>query len=39
MPRGTRITLLLKPDNLEFIEEKKVKEIIKKHSEFINFEI
>jgi len=39
MPRGTRICLLLKPDNLEFIEEKKVKEIIKKHSEFINFEI
>jgi len=39
MPRGTRIQLLLKPDNLEFLEEKKVKEIIKKHSEFINFEI
>lgn len=39
MPRGTRLVLFLKPDNLEFCEEKKVKDIIKKHSEFINFEI
>ena len=29
----------MKPDNLEFLEEKKIKEIVKKHSEFINFEI
>ena len=39
MPRGTRLVLHLKPDNLEFVEEKKIKDIIKKHSEFINFEI
>ena len=39
MPRGTRIVLQLKPYNLEFVEEKKIKDIVKKHSEFINFEI
>lgn len=39
MARGTRLVLHLKPDNLEFVEEKKIKDIIKKHSEFINFEI
>jgi len=39
LARGTRLVLFLKPDNLEFVEEKKVKDIIKKHSEFINFEI
>ena len=39
MVRGTRIVLQLKPDNLEFVEEKKIKDIVKKHSEFINFEI
>ena len=29
----------MKPDNLEFLEEKKIKDLVKKHSEFINFEI
>lgn len=29
----------MKSDNLEFLEEKRVKDLIKKHSEFINFEI
>jgi len=37
--RGSRIILALKPDNLEFLEEKKIKDLVKKHSEFINFEI
>jgi len=31
--------LTMKSDNLEFLEEKRVKDLIKKHSEFINFEI
>merc|ERR1712151_979076 len=31
--------LSLKSDNLEFSEEKKVKDLIKKHSEFISFPI
>merc|ERR1712080_658242 len=37
--RGTKIILSLKSDNLEFAEEKKIKDLIKKHSEFISFPI
>merc|ERR1739849_25152 len=37
--RGTKIILQLKSDNLEFTEEKKIKDLIKKHSEFISFPI
>merc|ERR1712047_43685 len=39
LSRGTKIILQLKSDNLEFTEEKKVKDLIKKHSEFISFPI
>merc|ERR1712066_118130 len=39
MNRGTKIILSLKSDNLEFAEEKKIKDLIKKHSEFISFPI
>jgi molecular chaperone HtpG len=39
IPRGTKIILSLKSDNLEFAEEKKIKDLIKKHSEFISFPI
>jgi len=35
--RGSKIVLTMKPDNLEFLEEKRLKELIKKHSEFISF--
>lgn len=37
--RGSKIVLTMKSDNLEFLEEKRLKDLIKKHSEFINFEI
>jgi len=39
LARGTEITLYLKEDCLPFIEDKKVKEIVKKHSQFVAFPI
>jgi len=37
--RGTRIVLHMKKDQLEFLEDKKIKDLVKKHSEFIGFPI
>lgn len=39
LTRGTRIILHMKEDQTEFLEEKKLKDLIKKHSEFIGFPI
>jgi heat shock protein beta len=37
--RGTTVSLHLKPEAKEFLEENKITEIIKKYSQFINFNI
>ena len=37
--RGSKIILTLKSDNVEFLEERKLKDLVKKHSEFISFPI
>jgi molecular chaperone HtpG len=39
MTRGTKIILQFKEDQQEFLEERKLKDLIKKHSEFIGFPI
>lgn len=39
LTRGTKITLHIKEDQTEYIEEKKIKEIVKKHSQFIGYPI
>jgi len=39
MSRGTKIILYLKEDQQEFLEERRLKDLVKKHSEFIGFPI
>lgn len=37
--RGTKIVLQIKEDQSEYLEESKIKEIVKKHSQFIGYPI
>ena len=37
--RGTKIVLHMKEDQMEYLEERKIKEIVKKHSQFIGYPI
>ena len=37
--RGTKITCHLKEDQVEYLEEQRLKDLVKKHSEFINYPI
>jgi len=37
--RGTQVTLYVKEDQAEFLEERRIKDIVKKHSQFIGYPI
>merc|ERR1711976_14076 len=39
LKRGTKITLHMKEDQLDFLEQREIENLVKKHSEFIGFPI
>merc|ERR1711933_459426 len=39
LKRGTEITLHMREDAHDYIDEKRIKDLVKKHSEFIGFPI
>ena len=39
LTRGTEMTLYLKEDALEYLDEKKLKDIVSRHSQYVNYDI
>jgi molecular chaperone HtpG len=39
LARGTRIVLTMKEDMAEYLEERRLKDLVKKHSEFVGFPV
>ncbi|CAL4114508.1 unnamed protein product [Meganyctiphanes norvegica] len=39
MNRGTKVILYMKEDQMEYLEERRIREVVKKHSQFIGYPI